>query len=258
MNYFKYTFFVFFVLTSCRTTNKKQEDASNNFVIAFGSCNNQALPNVLWKEIVKNNPNVWIWGGDIIYNDTEDMLLKERSYQIQKTKPEYANFAKDIEILATWDDHDYGFNDVGEEYSKKSEVQEFFLDFIDVDKNDKRRQQEGVYFAKDYTINNKIIKIILLDTRYFRTALRKDTITRKRYKPNTYGEGNMLGKVQWEWLTKQLQNSNASYNIIVSSIQFLSSEHGFETWGNMPHERDKLINLIKSTNSKKNDYSFGR
>jgi len=178
------------------------------------------------------------------------MSLMEQNYQIQKSKPEYTNFIKDIDVLATWDDHDYGLNDGGIEYPKKAEAQDLFLDFIDVDKNDKRRQQEGVYFAKDYAINNEIIKIILLDTRYFRTALTQDTNTKKRYKPNTYGKGSMLGETQWRWLTNQLQNSKASFNIIVSSIQFLSSEHGFESWGNMIHESDKLINLIRSTKAR--------
>jgi len=252
MNYFKYIFFIFFILTACKSNHKQQDETisdkvdSNEFIIAFGSCNNQAIPNVLWKEIIKNKPNVWIWGGDEIYTDTEDMVLKEQNYQKQKNKPEYVDFIKKVEILATWDDHDYGVNDGGEEYPKKAEAQDLFLDFIDVDENDERRQQEGVYFAKDYEINNESIKIIILDTRYFRTALTQDTISEKRYTPNAYGNGSMLGKTQWKWLTNQLQNSKASFNIIVSSIQFLSSEHGFETWGNMAHERDELIDLIKT------------
>jgi alkaline phosphatase D len=155
-----------------------------------------------------------------------------------------------VEVLATWDDHDYGLNDGGVDYPKKAEAQQLFLDFLDVAKNDIRRKQEGVYFAKDFSVNNNILKIILLDTRYFRTALTADDETEKRFKPNAYGAGTMLGETQWEWLKNQLQNSKASYNIIVSSIQFLSSEHGFESWGNMPHEADKLINLLKSTNAK--------
>ena len=256
MSYFKYIFFFFLTLTSCKTKNNQQGEinrvdlSSEDFIIAFGSCNNQALPNVLWKEILKNKPDVWLWGGDEIYTDTEDMVLKEQNYQEQKNKSEYINFVKNVEVLGTWDDHDYGVNDGGIEYPKKVEAQDLFLDFLDVDKNDKRRQQKGVYFAKDYKVNNKSIKIILLDTRYFRTALTKDTITGKRYKPNVYGEGSMLGETQWNWLTNQLKNSEASFNIIMSSIQFLSSEHGFETWGNMPHEVDKLENLIKTTRAK--------
>jgi len=256
MSCFKYIFFLFLILISCKTNTKQHDKTlsyqvdSYDFVIAFGSCNNQVLPNVLWNEILKNKPDVWIWGGDVIYTTAEDIAVMQKDYQKQKRNPEYADFIKNVEVIGTWDDHDYGLNDGGKENSKKAEAQTLFLDFIDTDKTDKKRAQEGVYFAKDYAIDNKIIKIIILDTRYFRTALTPDDLSRKRYKPNAYGEGNMLGKVQWEWLANELQNSKASFNIIVSSIQFLSSEHGYESWGNMPHERDKLVNLIKSTKAK--------
>ena len=245
----KYTFLILILLLSLNSCKKREIDT--NFTIAFGSCNNQVLDNILWKEIEKNNPDIWIWGGDIIYTDTEDMSFMEKNYIKQKKDSSYSNFAKKVEILATWDDHDYGLNDGGTEYPKKKEAQQLFLDFLDVAKNDARRKQEGIYYSKDYKINSAhSIKIILLDTRYFRTALTLDTITQKRYQPNNYGEGSMLGEKQWDWLKNQLQNSTASYNIIVSSIQFLSSEHGFESWGNMPHEVAKLENLIKTSKAK--------
>lgn len=241
----KYTLTILILsLTVISCTNNK---TVNNFTIAFGSCNNQVLENDLWKEIEKNNPNIWIWGGDIIYTDTEDMSYMQQNYLKQKKDTTYSNFANNVEILATWDDHDYGKNDGGAEYPKKNEAQQLFLDFLDVDKTDKRREQQGIYYAKDYKVNNNSIKVILLDTRYFRTALSTDTITRKRYIPNNYGDGTMLGNKQWDWLNNQLKNSTANYNIIVSSIQFLSSEHGYESWGNMPHEVAKLENIIKTT-----------
>ena len=34
-------------------------------------------------------------------------------------------------------------------------------------------------------------------------------------------------------------DSKADFHIIMSSIQVWSNEHGFETWGNFPHEVDK-------------------
>lgn len=256
MNYYKLTLLVFLLISSCKMNENKKinspvlQETSSDFTIAFGSCNNQELPNLMWPAIEKNKPNVWIWGGDVIYTDTNDMAYMAQNYQKQKNNEAYANFSKKVDVLATWDDHDYGLNDGGTEYKKKAEAQQLFLDFLDVPKNDERRLQEGVYFAKNYSVSNKIIKIILLDTRYFRTSLTPDNETEKRYKPNLYGEGTMLGKTQWEWLKNELQNSKATYNIMVSSIQFLSGEHGFESWGNMPHEIDKLINLLKSTNAK--------
>lgn len=246
MKYFIPLLLVLFLIFSC----KKNKQQNNKITIAFGSCNNQVLENTLWKEIEKNNPAIWIWGGDIIYSDTEDMAYMEQNYMKQKKDSSYANFIKNVDVLATWDDHDYGLNDGGKEYSKKAESQQLFLDFIDVPKNDKRRKREGVYFSKDYTINKNSIKIIVLDTRYFRTALTADTLTSKRYKPSFSKEGTMLGNKQWSWLENELKNSEASFNIVMSSIQFLSSEHGFESWGTMPIEVDKFENLLKSTKAK--------
>jgi len=256
MNYFKTLLIILFAITSCKTEQKSEtkiltsKEQSHNFVIAFGSCNNQVIPNTFWKEIEKNNPDIWIWGGDIIYSDTEDMAYLEENYLKQKNNADYANFNKKFEILATWDDHDYGVNDGGTEYPKKAEAQQLFLDFIDVPKDDERRKQEGVYFAKDYTVKNETIKVIILDTRYFRTALTDDNESRKRYKPNPSNNGTILGEAQWNWLKTQLENSKATYTVIMSSIQFLSAEHGFESWGNMPSEVEKLENLLISTKTK--------
>jgi alkaline phosphatase D len=55
----------------------------------------------------------------------------------------------------------------------------------------------------------------------------------------------MLGDVQWNWLSERLSTSTADLVLLVSSIQFLSAEHGFEKWQNLPHERERLISLLK-------------
>lgn len=256
MKNFKILLLLLFIISACKTNENSKKNTTisdkitDSFIIAFGSCNNQVLPNTLWNEIAKNNPSVWIWGGDIIYTDTEDMKFMEQNYLKQKNDTNYTNFIKKVDVLATWDDHDYGLNDGGVEYTKKVESQQLFLDFFNIDKNDARRNQEGVYFSKDYTFNDKSIKIIILDTRYFRTTLTPDNETKKRYKPNKYNEGTMLGEKQWEWLNNQLTNSTANFNIITSSIQFLSGEHGFECWATMPHEIDKLETIIKNSQAK--------
>lgn len=246
MKFFKSIVLVLFVFVSC----KKNEKEVDKFTIAFGSCNNQVLENKLWKSIELNDPSVWIWGGDVIYSDTEDMRFMESNYLKQKNDSGYANFIKSVDVLGTWDDHDYGLNDGGIEYTKKDSVQQLFLDFIDIPKDDTRRMQEGVYSAKDYNFKNGSLKIIVLDTRYFRTKLTADTTFVKRYTPNKFGKGTMLGNKQWEWLENELKNSKATFNIIVSSIQFLSAEHGFESWGNMPHEVEKLETILKNTKAK--------
>ena len=222
----------------------------SDFTIAFGSGNNQRKDNPFWDAILKQQPNIWIWGGDNIYCDTENMSTLAKCYAVQKNKPDYQNFIKQVETIGVWDDHDYGRNDGGAAYPKKEASQQLFLDFLDVPKTAARRQQKGTYYSKTYTVGTHKIKIILLDTRYFRTALTKDNDSKKRYKPNTYGEGTMLGDTQWEWLQNELNNSDADYNVINSSIQFLSNQHGYEAWGNMPHEVVKLEKMIVDSRAK--------
>ncbi len=224
------------------------ESQNYDLTIAFGSCNKQYQQNLLWDDILKNNPDLWIWGGDNMYSDTYDMDVLEDNYKLQKEQVGYAELVSKVKILGTWDDHDYGKNDAGTEYPEKDESQELFLNFMNVAESDLRRNRKGVYHAETMTSENGSVKIIILDTRYFRTELTKAKANGKRYQPNAYGFGTILGEQQWDWLEAELTNSNADFNIIVSSIQFLSSEHGFETWGNFPHEVDKMKALLQSSN----------
>ena len=221
-----------------------------DLTISFGSCNNQRIQNKLFDDIVKNNPEIFIWGGDIIYSDTDKPSVLATNFQKFKQDSTYQQFLKKVKVIGTWDDHDYGLNDGGFENPIKEEAKQTFLDFFDVQKQDKRREQEGVYSSTMIKKDSNSIKIILLDTRYFRTKLTIDPTGEKRYIPNKYGEGAMLGETQWNWLSNELTNSTANYNIIISSIQFLSKEHGFEAWGNMPHEVSRLQKLILKSKAK--------
>lgn len=237
------------LIISCKSyiVPEKIESNSSQLTIAFGSCNKQFKENKLWDDVLKNNPKIWIWGGDVIYSDTDDMNKMKQDYDEQLLQNGYSELQQQTKILGTWDDHDYGLNDGGEEFKVKRESQQLFLDFMGVDKDDNRRNREGVYHAEIIESDKGSVKIIVLDTRYFRTALTTSKNRNKRYDPNVYGEGTVLGEQQWEWLVDELNSSKADFNLIVSSIQILSSEHGFETWGNFPHEVDKLKTLIKSS-----------
>jgi alkaline phosphatase D len=240
------------LLLSC-STNKKvsmNEVKSTDFVLAFGSCNRTDLPNLLWDDILNTKPNVWVWGGDNVYADTDDMVALGAMYAKQNQNKEYKKLIEDTEIIGTWDDHDYGLNDGGVEFEAKAESQQEFLNFMNISNDSPLRDQEGVYNSTKYNLKQGSINIIILDTRYFRTAITLDTVTDKRVKPNEYGVGTVLGEIQWAWLEKQLNQSSADFNIIVSSVQVLSNEHGFEAWGNFPHEVDRLEKLISSSKAK--------
>ena len=246
--------FIFILLTNCsRFTddNRTFLQAKNTMVIAFGSCNNQMLENPFWQQLTAQKPDVWLWGGDIIYSDTENMDVLQKNYELQAQKKDYQDFIASTQVMATWDDHDYGMNDGGNEYVKKVASQQVFLDFLEAPKNDIRRQREGVYYSRIFQTGKHLVKIIMLDTRYFRTALTPDPTGKKRYIPQTDTSGTILGNAQWKWLEHELNHHTADFTLILSSIQILSSLHGFESWGNMPHEVEKLKNLIAHSKTKR-------
>lgn len=232
-----------------KSANTETPD-DNEFIVAFGSCNKHDMENALWDDVLATNPDVWVWGGDIVYADTDDMEKMERMYAAQKNVPGYKKLVQEVPIIGTWDDHDYGLNDGGVEFRAKKGSQQQLLDFLGVPKDSPRRVQEGVYTSHEYALPAGKVNIIILDTRYFRTPLTRDTLTNKRNTPNTYGQGTILGQKQWQWLEEELRTSKAAFNLIMSSVQFLSDKHGFECWGNFPHEVDRLEKTIVESGAK--------
>lgn len=243
---------VLLAMAACKpmkSANTETPD-DNEFIVAFGSCNRHDMENALWDDVLATTPDVWVWGGDIVYADTDDMAKMERMYAAQKNVPGYKKLAHQVPIIGTWDDHDYGLNDGGAEFHAKKESQQQLLNFLGVPKDSPRREQEGVYTSHEYALPAGKVNIIVLDTRYFRTPLTRDTLTNKRNTPNVYGQGTILGQKQWQWLEEELRTSKATFNLIMSSVQFLSDKHGFECWGNFPHEVDRLEKTIVESGAK--------
>lgn len=248
----KLPYLVLSLFVSCGQNPKSESDESLVFVeeiqqyssrIAFGSCNNAYAPNELWDDVLLAQPEAWIWGGDIVYADSDDFETIEKHYHRQLENREYKRLTESTKILGTWDDHDYGMNDGGVTFSAKTKSQEAFLNFLKVGQNDSRRDQEGVYYSEQIQTEGHIVEVILLDTRYFRSDLTQGTEGR-RYDPNYDETATMLGDAQWNWLSDQLTTSTADLIFLVSSIQVLSAEHGYEKWQNLPHERERLISLL--------------
>jgi alkaline phosphatase D len=247
MRIFSVPLCVLVLLSGCK---KKENPKDSTFVVAFGSCNMSQEPNPFWDDILAENPDVWIWGGDIVYADTDDVERLRAIYAMQDTVAGYAQLKKEVPIIGTWDDHDFGVNDGGSDFAIKAESQQVFLDFMNVPSDSPRRNQEGVYTSHNYETPAGKVKVLILDTRYFRSQLVKDDDPDRRYKPNTANDATVLGETQWKWLQTELKNSDADFNLIMSSIQFLSREHGFETWGNFPNEVEKLENMIVDSKAK--------
>ncbi|OHE84230.1 MAG: hypothetical protein A3G75_01060 [Verrucomicrobia bacterium RIFCSPLOWO2_12_FULL_64_8] len=66
------------------------------------------------------------------------------------------------------------------------------------------------------------------------------------YVPDDDPATTILGAEQWRWFEAQLREP-AEIRIIVSSIQVVADAKGMESWGNFPHERRRLYEMITRT-----------
>src|SRR5688500_15416845 len=136
--------------------------------IAFGSCNREDRPQPLWTVIGRQKPDVFVWLGDDVYADTDDMNVMHAKYDRQLANPLYRAVRNQVPIIGTWDDHDYGLNNGGREFRERAASQQAHLDFLGEPAHSPRRQQEGLYASYVYGAPGRQIKVILLDTRYHR------------------------------------------------------------------------------------------
>lgn len=209
--------------------------------IAFGSCCEQDKAQPIWNAIAETKPDLFLFIGDNIYGDTEDMKLLEQKYKTLGKISEFSKFRTQVPILATWDDHDYGINDGGDEYPKKEESKKLMLDFFSEPDKSERRKRPGIYTSYVFGPEGKRLQLVLLDLRWFRTPLIFDKD--KGYLPNPDPKATIMGKAQWDWLSDVLKEK-ADLRIIVSSTQFVSPDHQWEKWANFPNDKKRMIDLI--------------
>lgn len=223
--------------------------------IAFGSCAEETKPQPVLDLVVKHRPDIFIYLGDNIYGDTQDMNVLRAKYDSLAAKPEFQRLKKNVKIFATWDDHDYGWNDSGKYYPYKKESKEIFLDFFDEPKNSSRRNHEGVYTSYLFEGNGRRIQLILLDNRTFRSDLRiyRGELSHQDkyfypldYFPQEIEDSTLLGAEQWKWLEDELKKP-ADLRLIGSGSQFGITFNGYEAWANFPHEQKRFLELIKKT-----------
>ncbi len=226
--------------------------AKQSVTIGFGSCASQERAQPIWKTIASHQPDWFILTGDNVYIDSplkDDML---RAYQQFSEIPEFKAFRSKVPVIGTWDDHDYGENDAGRSFQSKHLAKQAFIDFFNYPEvKQLQGTDRGIYHSKWLKHDDLTVQIILLDTRWNRTDLTRSYLSDEQrkslslgpYQPNPEGQGELLGKDQWQWLEQQLAMP-ADVKLLVSSIQVLPEYSGWELWANFPHERTRLLNML--------------
>lgn len=193
-------------------------------------------------------------------------------YKNLTSNPIYSEFTEAVRVDGVWDDHDYGVNDGGKFVANKDERRSEFLKFMQRSGNELSNlpSKSGIYHSVDASLGDLTAKVIFLDTRSHRDhhLLRSlgectfkgsaviASFLRAGYSTLGIGRdytGEMLGAEQWAWLEQQLLDSRMAgvdVNIIVSSVQVLTSNPIFESWGHFPTEKQKLFKLLQSFDPK--------
>lgn len=224
--------------------------------IAFGSCAHESEAQPILALAADYKPDLFIYLGDNIYGDTDNMDTLKAKYALLAAKPEFQKLITQTKTLAIWDDHDYGQNDVGKYYPNKTASKEIFLNFFKEPAESDRRKHEGIYHAEYLRYGDKTVQVILLDNRTFRSDLlpydtlaalpREKYFYRPDYIPHVSSDSAFLGEAQWQWLEKELLKK-ADLRLIASGSQFAIEYNGYEAWANFPQEQKRMLNLIKKT-----------
>lgn len=223
--------------------------------ITFGSCNHQSLEQHMWNRIAAADPQLFMMIGDNVYGDNlwegdAGLTSLREAYATFAERPEFIRFRSQVPMLTTWDDHDFGYNDGGDNFAFRGWAEAIYENFWQSPEN--VRERPGVYHSRIVGEDGRRVQIILLDTRFFRSSLDRPPYSRERpalgpYVPTQATDRTMLGEEQWEWLEEELAKP-ADLRLVVSSIQVLTDAHRWESWALMPAERAKLLDMVAGRN----------
>jgi alkaline phosphatase D len=218
---------------------------------AFGSCVNENRDMKFWDVIAAQKPQAFLLIGDNVYGDTGSFSdagipTLTQSYKKLSSRQEFDRFRRSVPMMTTWDDHDYGANDAGGSFAFKERAEQIYESYWG--SSDEVKSRPGVYESRIVGPEGKRVQFIILDTRFFRSDLarlpyRDPGPSLGWYIPNTDPKATILGNEQWQWLEQEL-GKPADVRFIVSSIQLITSAHGFESWYNFPTERERFYRLL--------------
>ncbi len=224
--------------------------------IAFGSCCAQYLEDKsIFKNIIAQHPQLYIAGGDNVYADFFALAPGTPQYIEGAYKQLFASgywyeFFNSVPVLPIWDDHDTGENDGTSNNPVKGFAKEMFFKYWKIPQEAPRhnRPDGGIYDVQYYGDDDHKVQIILLDLRWNHTPYKTSGAgaALSGYDTMLSPDATILGETQWQWLEQELLKP-AKVRIIMSSLQFNSLYSGGENWAILPNEKQKMYDLIKST-----------
>ncbi len=191
----------------------------------------------IFSAMAKEKAAFMLWLGDAWYTREVDYysdwgLWYRASHD--RAVPALQGFLKSMPQLATWDDHDYGPNDIGKNYILKETSRKVFNSYFCNPSSGENGQ--GIYTMTSWGDAD----IFITDDRWWRSAdAMPDSVNGK---PNP--EKKMLGDQQMEWLKNSLLFSTATFKIITVGSQVLNPVSPFDKWRDFPVEYQELMDFL--------------
>lgn len=200
----------------------------------------------IFESIYEKDPDIMLWLGDNVYyreNDFESQSGMYHRWTHDRAIPELRPLLASAHHFATWDDHDYGPNDIGRSYPFKGIAKETF-DLFWANPSSGLPETPGIFTF----FNWGDVNVFMLDNRsYLATATSS---------PEKFGKPKpMLGEAQVEWLIdhlvwaqSQMASDSTSYparfNLICIGNQVLSESGNPHGYRNFKDEWQYLIDRI--------------
>ena len=214
------------------------------FRIALGSCAYVNEPEYdrpgtpygggleIFTSIARTKPDAMLWLGDNVYLREVDWYTRTgilARYTHSRSIPELQPLLASTHHYATWDDHDFGPNNIDRSWIHKDVSLDAFKLFWG-------NPTHGVGGKPGVTTMFQWadVEFFLLDNRYHRTPNDRDATGRR----------TMLGDHQFQWIIDALTSSRAPFKIVAVGGQTLSPMTEFENFATYAEERQALIDAI--------------
>jgi alkaline phosphatase D len=191
----------------------------------------------IFETMAKEKSAFMLWLGDAWYTREVDYYsewgLWYRASRDRAT-PVLQNFLKAMPHIGTWDDHDYGPNNIGSNYILKETSRRVFNSYFCNPSSGENGQ--GIYTMSSWGD----VDLFLTDDRWWRSAdWVKDSIDGK---PNP--DKIMLGAQQMSWLKNSLLYSNAPFKIVVIGSQVLNPVSPYDKWRDFSGEYREIMDFL--------------
>ena len=191
----------------------------------------------IFESMAKEKSAFMLWLGDAWYTREVDYFSEWGLWyraSHDRAMPIMKDFLKAMPQFGIWDDHDYGPNNFGTNYTLKEVSRNVFNSYFCNPSSGENGQ--GIYTMTSWGDAD----IFMTDGRWWRSADEmKDSVNGK---PNP--EKVMLGKQQMKWLKNALLYSNATFKIIAVGSQVLNPVSPYEVWHKFPAEYNELMDFL--------------